>query len=111
MKKLVLNQIKLEPTKVGTRILYDYSAPKSLLEYIKGEPLFIEFPGDVSNVPQAILAIPFVGIMLTVAMLLDVEIHVPELDNVFCLVLGILNVHLLICIQIQESSVWFAVEK
>lgn len=84
MTYLTLNQIKLEQTAMGTKVQYDYDAPPSLAQYIRGGPLFIEFPGDVRSVPEAILTIPFVGIMLTVTMLLDIEIRVPTLEAVFC---------------------------
>lgn len=83
MEHLTLKKIRLEPSSMGTKVLYDYDAPESLTKYIKGSPLFVEFPGDVRSVAEAILTIPFVGIMLTVTMLLDIEIRVPSLDKAF----------------------------
>lgn len=83
MEPLTLNKIHIEPTTMGTKITYDYDAPECLRRYIKGDALFVEFPGDVQNVPKSILTIPFVGVMLTVGMLLKVNIHVPELDASF----------------------------
>ena len=83
MDQLVLKQIQLKETPMGTKVLYDYDAPAVLTHYIKGAPLYVEFPGDVRTVPQSILAIPFVGAMLTVCMLLDIKIQVHSLDAVF----------------------------
>lgn len=88
MKKhesLILNHIRLENTDIGTKIVYDYTVPSSLQKYIKSvEPLFVEVPGNISDVPEAVLAIPFVGVMLTVTMLLDIGIKVPVLERTFC---------------------------
>lgn len=83
MESLVLKQIKLEQTEMGTKVLYDYDAPERFLKYVKGDSLYVEFPCDVRSVPQSILAIPFVGVMLTVGMLINVDLYIPELDRSF----------------------------
>lgn len=83
MEKIILEEIRLSSTELGTRVDYKYDAPKILREYIKGESLFVQFPCDMMKVPMSILAIPFVGIMATVTMLLNVEIHVPVLEKCF----------------------------
>ena len=45
----------------------------------------MEYPKDcdVSQVPEGLLAVPFVGCMLSVSMLLNMKIEVPELDKTF----------------------------
>lgn len=83
MDKVILEEIRLSPTELGTRVDYKYKPPEILQKYIKGEPLFVEFPCDMKSVPLSILAIPFAGIMATVTMLLNVEIHVPVLEKSF----------------------------
>ena len=83
MEYLKLNSIKLETTMLGTKVMYDYDAPACFNKYTKGDHLFIEYPGDLRNVPESILTIPFVGIMLTVGMLLNISICVPSLDEEF----------------------------
>lgn len=83
MDKVILEEINLSTTELGTRVDYKYKAPEILQKYIKGSPLFVEFPCDMKNAPMSILAIPFVGIMATVTMLLNVEIHVPVLEQNF----------------------------
>ena len=83
MEKVILEEISLSSTELGTRVDYKYKAPEILQKYIKGEPLFVEFPCDMKSVPLSILSIPFVGIMATVTMLLNVEIHVPVLEKSF----------------------------
>ena len=83
MEKVILEEISLSSTELGTRVDYKYKAPEILQKYIKGEPLFVEFPCDMKSVPLSILSIPFVGIMATVTMLLNVEIYVPVLEKGF----------------------------
>lgn len=83
MNWITLNKIELQKTETGTTVRYDYDAPELLKAYIKGSPLFAEYPGDLSGIPEAVLAVPFVGIMLTVTMLLKIGIRVPVLDKAF----------------------------
>ena len=87
--ELVLRDIKIGANGDWSRISYIYDAPENFQEYIredyreKNEGLYIELPGDASDIPASILAVPFVGVMLTATMLLDIDIHVEVLDEVF----------------------------
>ena len=84
MEWIVLNKIKEIDIGKGTRIEYEYSCPPLFDKFVKGgESLFVEFPEKLKGVPQAILTIPFVGIMSTVAILLNIGLQVPELDKNF----------------------------
>lgn len=83
MEWIVLKEIKLIQTSKGTRVEYDYSVPQVFEKYVKKHPLFVEFFEEIENVPKSILAVPFVGIMSTVTMLLDIGIEVQELDENF----------------------------
>ena len=89
MKIVQLKKIKVTSTELGSRIDYEYSSPEVLNQYIKkgylnrGEGLFVEIPGDASIIPDGILSVPFVGIMLTATMLLDIDIRVPVIDRTF----------------------------
>ena len=84
-----LKQIRVTPTEMGSRIDYEYSAPELLNRYIKedylqrNEGLFVEVPGDASGIPEAVLAIPFVGVMLTVSVVLGYQIDVPSIEKSF----------------------------
>lgn len=56
------------------------------MQYVvdKNGNLFVEIDvNEDMNIPKAVLAIPFVGIMLTAAMLLDMSIRVESLDKKF----------------------------
>lgn len=88
MEQVVLNKINVKQTQMGTLVQYDYDVPAAFQKYVRNDKsfdnmLFVEFPEDVTQIPPAVLAIPFVGIMLTVTMLLNVGIQVPELDSRF----------------------------
>ena len=80
--------IKLDKISIaGGGVRYFYTSPLGFNKYLsfKEGPLFVEYPKDcnLSQVPEGILAIPFVGCMLSVSMLLNMRIEVPELDKTF----------------------------
>lgn len=83
---ITLKNIHIEKNENCWKVIYEYSAPEKIMQYVmdRKEDLFVEFPmvGN-RNIPTAVLTIPFVGIMLTAAMLLDVSISVDELDENF----------------------------
>ena len=83
-----MEYIKLEKINVsGGGIRYFYTSPGKLNKYLasRENTLFVEYPNncDLSQVPEGILAVPFVGCMLSVSMLLNLGIEVPELDETF----------------------------
>ena len=83
MESLILRKIECVKSELGTRVNYIYDAPVSFTNFIKGEDIYVEYPFDMKDVPQSILAIPFVGIAATVSLLLGLNIQVDELDEVF----------------------------
>ena len=86
---ICLKSIRVTPTDIGSRVDYNYTAPDLLNKYIKkdylnrNEGLYVEVPDDATKVPEAILCVPFIGIMLTVSILLNMDIHVPVIDRTF----------------------------
>ena len=84
-ERIILKNINVEKKKCWWKVRYDYHAPDRFKKYIKGENyLFVEFPATENEViPEGILAIPFVGVMLTATMLMGIEIEVKELDEIF----------------------------
>ena len=84
-----LQHINVTKTDTGSRIDYEYTTPERIVPYIKPEyikrkeRLFVEIPGDASIIPEAILAIPFVGVMLTITSILGVSIEVPVIEKNF----------------------------
>lgn len=87
MDTIKLNSIDVKKIGGGTRVEYNYTTTPHYDSFLRKNavPLFVEYPAsvDISEVPQAILAIPFVANLLTVTMLLGVTIEVPKLDLKF----------------------------
>ena len=66
------------------RVEYVYSATEGLQQYFRLDETFaIEYPEDISIVPNAVLAIPFVCNVLPIIWLEDAELILPELDEDF----------------------------
>ena len=82
---IILKNICVEKEKYWWKVRYDYQAPDRFKKYINGENyLFVEFPASEKDIiPEGILAVPFVGIMLTATMLMGIKIKVRELDETF----------------------------
>ena len=83
-KKLVLTNWEIK----NNRIEYFFNYPSKIAKYYKDKKqtsLFIEYPSDcdLTKIPASVLMIPFVANMLTMTMLLNIAIEVPELDQEF----------------------------
>lgn len=65
MEDIVLKKIAVK----NNRVEYICDIPPRLKGFFNGENLFIEFPDDcvLEKVPEAVLAVPFVGTMLGIA--------------------------------------------
>lgn len=65
-------------------VKYHYKSSGNVTNYLSNsEAFWIEFDEDISQIPDAVLAIPFVGNMLPLGILFDTLIHVPALDADF----------------------------
>ena len=83
-----MNYVKLNKIIVaGNKCEYDFSYSKEFAKFIADEnqKIFFEFPEgvDICQIPESILAIPFVGSVLCATMLLNMGIDVPVLDKNF----------------------------
>ena len=89
MESIELTEIKVFPNKLGGgKVEYHISAPEKYLKWLKNKKdfLYIEYPswcGNISNIPEAILTIPFVGNVITVSMGIDLPIKVKFIDKTF----------------------------
>lgn len=79
MEKITLQTIQ----KDCNTITYVFSATKGLIKYFSGKSFIIEYPLDVSGVPEAVLAVPFVCNVLPIIWLTDSKLVLPELDKTF----------------------------
>lgn len=85
MERIELKNIEIK----GNTIQYKYSVTETLKQYFSlGVPFKIEYsikdlPLDISEIPNSILAVPFVCNVLPIVWLTDAELIVPELDKDF----------------------------
>lgn len=83
--KLVLEQVRVR----NNTVEYQYTVTKELQPFFCQENLFcVSYDLDgqplvIENVPQGVLAIPFVCNVLPIIWLIDAELVVPELDQDF----------------------------
>ena len=69
--------------KTGRQLEYVFSVSCGLDKYFSEKPFIIEYPDSIKEVPDAVLAIPFVASVLPLIWLTDSELKVPELDERF----------------------------
>ncbi len=79
MNRISLTQIK----KDSKTIMYSFSFSSSLSQYFTDTPFFIEYPMDVTDLPDSIAAIPFVCNVAPIAWIANAILEIPELDEDF----------------------------
>ncbi len=79
MKEIVLQGIQ----KNSNSITYDFSVTDELKEFFSGKNFMIEYPEDITSVPDAVLAVPFVCNVLPIIWLTNSKLILPELDKDF----------------------------
>lgn len=81
-----MNQLRLEKIEIknSNTAIYNYSVAGEWARYFSRQrTAFIEYDADISSVPDAVLAIPFVCNILPVLWLCDGELFVKSLDRDF----------------------------
>ena len=70
---------------LGGGVQYKYTVPTKIKRFLNSTELFINYSDDVDleKVPEAVLTVPFVANMLTIAMLTDCGVKVACIDKVF----------------------------
>ena len=79
MNEIVLRKVKKSPKTIE----YDFVATEGLSGYFSGKPFVIEYPVEITGVPDAVAAIPFVCNVLPIIWLTDSKLIVQELDQAF----------------------------
>lgn len=79
MKSIKITSIYKQQNKIE----YGFVFSEDLCSFFSGNDFIIEYPEDISSVPDAVLAIPFVCNVLPIIWLEDAELIVPELDEDF----------------------------
>lgn len=79
------NKVSLIKISVSaTQVAYEFTTEGEISKVFKGKPLFkIDYYEDISNVPESILAIPFLVNVLPIAWVYDANIYVPDIDKNF----------------------------
>lgn len=79
MESIKLNKI----IKNKNLISFDYTVTPNLKKYFSEKAFVIEYPDNIENIPDAILAIPFVCNVLPIVWFTDSEFIIDELDEAF----------------------------
>lgn len=79
MGKIVLKHIAVQ----GSKITYEFNVSNELQIYFNDHPFSVEYEEDMTDVPYAILAIPFLTNVLPIAWITDSEIMVESVDKSF----------------------------
>lgn len=64
-------------------VFYHFIVSKELDRFFTTDTLIVEYDRDVEDIPESILAIPFVSSMLAFSWVLDCNLWVKEIDNTF----------------------------
>lgn len=69
--------------KKRNQIIFNFEASERVSKYFTGKHFVVDYPESIEQVPNAVLAIPFVTNTLQIAWLADCELLIPELDKDF----------------------------
>lgn len=79
MEVITLNSI----LKQGDTVYYDFAYTSGLKKYFTGKPFTINYAENIELVPDAILAVPFVGSIIPIVWLTHCELRLNSLDKAF----------------------------
>ena len=78
------NNIIIDNISINNNIVeYRFHVSKELKKYFTSDVLFIEYMEDMTNVPESILSISFVGTFIAFAWITNSVLWVKELDKTF----------------------------
>ena len=83
MQTLVLDAIRTETRPGRTTVRYEYDPSGELARFFSSDPFFVSYESDVSAVPDAILAIPWLANVCPVAWVAGADVEVPTIDATF----------------------------
>lgn len=79
MEKITLTAMRV----CDTRVDYDFVVSPGLKKYFRGYHLFYQYDRSITDVPEGILVIPFLGTIMQLAWLTDATVEVDVVDSVF----------------------------
>lgn len=78
------NKIELKTiSKKGGKVEFVFLVTDGLTQFFSDQPFWIEYSESIEDVPDSILAVPFVCNVLPIVWLTDSELWVPQLDETF----------------------------
>jgi len=78
-----LDIILTEIERKGNLVNYHFTVSREIEKFFTTDTLFVEYDRDVTDVPDSILAIPFVSSLLAISWVLDCNLWVREIDKTF----------------------------
>jgi hypothetical protein len=78
-----LDIILKEIERKGHLVNYHFTVSREIEKFFTTDTLFVEYDRDVTDVPDSILAIPFVSSLLAISWVLDCNLWVREIDKTF----------------------------
>lgn len=69
--------------KSDRKLRYNWNCSEKLRGFFTGNDFVIEYPENIENVPDGVLAIPFVAVALPIVWLTDSKLIIQELDHDF----------------------------
>lgn len=69
--------------KTNRTIVYDFTVSDGLKQFFTGKPFFVEYPLEITAVPDAVAAVPFVCSVLPLIWISGSVLEIPELDGAF----------------------------
>ena len=67
----------------GNIVRYRFTVSNNLKKFFTTDEMFVSYNQDVSQIPESILAIPFVGSVIAMAWLTDSTLWVKEIDQAY----------------------------
>lgn len=83
MEHIVLSKVE----KQGNQLRYIFQVSEGLNRFFSGKPFIIEYPFSVDDIPDSVVAIPFVSSVLPLIWLIGGTLEVESLDQTFYLCL------------------------
>lgn len=79
LKNLILDKVIVD----GNKVEFPFKAADPIKKYFTKDRVVIEYDKDMSDIPESILSIPFIGPIAALTWLADIELWVNEIDETF----------------------------
>lgn len=77
-RQIILSEIEI---KNGDTLVYHYETGSYMRRFLTGSPLWVQYEGSVKDIPPAISAIPFLGVVSQIIWFYHGILDIPVLDS------------------------------